>query len=204
MANVTKGGFRPWGTFTGGQGVYPQPMRAEVASGYATALCKFDPIKRVADGTVELAANGNTDILGIAVGFSYVQDGKRKFANRVPASTTFSPSTVGSQNATYVHYIPATPDVIFVVDADDGTTVTTVAGAENLIGENADHATGTGDTVTGVSGAALDISDHKTTTAQWRIVGPVRSPDNDVTSTRAKYLVACNEGGLHGYTTSGV
>lgn len=202
MANQLQGGIRPWGTFAGGEGNYPAPRRAEIASGYSTALFRYDPIKRLSDGTVAVAAAGDTDILGVAIGFSYVTGGKRKRSNTVPASTTFSPSTVGSANASYCFFVACTPDVIFSVETN--ASVASVAAAENLVGENADHVAGTGDANTGVGAYLLDLSSKATSTAQWRIFDVMRTSDNDVLSTRFKLLVACNEGSHPFYTTSGV
>lgn len=215
MPNVSKGGFRPWGTISGGEGVFPSPLRGEVANNYATAICRGDIIIPVSDGTVAVGAAANNGLLlGVAIGFSHVRsDGKRYYAPRIPANTTFTPTTVGSVNASYVDYYALTADLILEVDADEGTTITTIAGAVGLIGENADLAAGTGDTVTGVSGQSLDISTHATTTANFRIIGITGYPTldygipagiNDVTLTRAKYLVVCNEGFLPPFTASGV
>jgi len=204
MANVTKGGFRPWGTFSGGQGVVPSTFTREIASGYGTALFRYQPIKSVSDGTIAAAAAGEV-ILGVAVGYSYVRSGKREPSNTVPASTTFSPTAVGSANASLCHYIWCTPDIIFEADADDGTTVTTLAAAIGLIGNNTDHVVGTGDATTGLSAAAIDISltSGGTNTAQWRIVDVLKSADNDPTLTRWKLLVTCNEGEHPAYTSTG-
>lgn len=214
MANVQLGGFRPWGTFSGGEGVFPRPMRGELASGYSTGVFKYDILTAVSDGTLAVsAAADNGKLIGVAIGASYVKgDGKRYPSDFVPASTTFTPSTVGSVNASWVDYLPLTTDLILAVDADDATTVTTIAAGVGLIQENCDLATGTGDTTTGVGAMLLDISTHATSTCNFRIVGIWNYPiadigvgaDNDLTLTRAKYLVVCNEGILPGYTATGI
>lgn len=207
MANVQYGGFRPWGTRSGGRGVFPSPQVGELANNYATAVFKYDILTAVSDGTLAVsAAADNGKLVGVAMGFSYVTGGKRSPQPYIPANTTFSPTTVGSPNASYVKYIPITPDLIFEVDADDGSTITTVAGAIGLIQENADLATGTGDTGTGIGAMLLDISTHGTATANFRIIGvaPYPTGQNDVTLTRAKYLVICNEGIDPYYTATGI
>lgn len=208
MANILRGGFRPWGTLSGGQGVFPGSKIAELANNYGTAVFKYDILTAVSDGTVAVsAAADNGKLIGVAIGFSYVVSGKRNPMPFIPASTTFSPTTVGSPNASYVEYVPLTADVILECDADDGSTVTTVAGGIGLFEENADLATGTGDSITGVSAMLLDISTHATTTANFRIIGATEYPhftNNDLTLTRAKYLVVCNEGILPPYTASGI
>lgn len=208
MANLQKGGFRPWGTYSGGQGVFPGTKLGELANNYGTSIFRGDIIAAVSDGTVAVAATSdNGKLLGVALGFSYILQGRREPSAYIPASTTFAPTTVGSPNASWVNYIPLTGDLILEVDADDGSTVTTVAGAIGLIGENCDLVAGTGDTTTGVSGMLLDISTHATSTLNFRIVGITEYPhftNNDVTLTRAKYLVVCNEGLLPPYTATGV
>ncbi len=215
MANVTFGGFRPWGSFSGGEGACPHPLVQEVASGYATALGVGDIIIPVSDGTVARAATSdNGKLLGCIIGLSKVVNGKRQPTNYVAASTTFSPTTIGSVNATLVEYIPLTGDFIMEVDADDGTTAATLADNIAMIGENADMTVGNADSTTGVSAYCLDISDHKTATANFRIVGirgynletgmAASLLDYDPTLTRFKFLVTCNEGFLPPYTASGL
>lgn len=215
MANQTNGGFRVWGTVTGGEGAMPTTFVQEVASGYATALGIGDIIIPVSDGTVARGAASNDGLLvGVITGLSYVAGGitiGRSLSNYVPASTTFTPTTVGSANASLVQYVPLTADVILEVDADDGTTATTAATQIAMIGENADLAVGTADAVTGVSGFALDISTHATSAANFRIVGirnytlqaGFSTLDNDPTASRFKFLVVVNEGFWPSYTTTG-
>lgn len=213
MANFTLGGFRPWGTFSGGESVFPRPMVQEVASGYSTQLNKFDIITQVSDGTVaQSAAADNGKLLGVVTGCSYVYQGKRVYSDFIPASTAFTPSTVGSPNASLVEFLPLTGDLIMEVDADDGVTFTTIAGMVGAIGENCDLTTsGTASTTIGLSVMCLDISTHATTTANFRIVGingytaeGLKLLANDPTVTRFKFLVVCNEGLLPPYTATGV
>lgn len=208
MANIQKGGFRAWGTLSGGEGVFPGTKVAELANNYGTAVFRGDILTAVSDGTVAVSATSdNGKLIGVAVGFSYVISGRREPMPCIPASTTFSPTTVGSPNASYVEYLPLTADLILEVDADDGSTITSIATALGVVQENADLVTGTGDSTTGVSGMLLDISTHSTSTFNFRIIGITEYPhmtNNDVTLTRAKYLVVCNEGILPPYTATGV
>jgi len=216
MANVAMGGFRVWGTITGGEGAFPQTFVQEVASGYATALGIGDIIIPVSDGTIARGAAANNDLLyGVITGCSYVAGGitiGRSLSNYIPASTTFTPSTVGSANASLVQFVPLTADVILEVDGNAVLGTATPAGAVAAIGENADLATGTADPVTGVSAFTLDLSTRATTTANFRIVGirnytlqaGFSTLDNDPTVTRFKYLVVCNESFWPSYTATGV
>lgn len=198
MANVTIGGFRAVGTISGSP--LPTPMVREVANNYATALGIGDVLAAATDGTVTVAGTTAGVIIGVATGFSYVTGGKRTYANYLPANTTFSPTTVGSKNASLVEFVPATPDVIFAVQADEGTTFTTIAGQISALQENADLVAGTPDANTGWSTFALDISTHATATFNFRIIGirgyslaGLELGTNDPTSSRFEFLVVCNE-----------
>lgn len=216
MANVSVGGFRPWGTWSGGYGVFPAAKVREVANNYGTAIGTGDIIKALSDGTVAAAANTDTAVMcGVVTGCSYVINGKRELKPVIPASTTFSPTTVGSSNASLVQFIPLTADLIMEVDANDGTTFTTLAGYIGVINENCDLVTGTPDATTGQSAYALNISSHNTTAKNFRVVdirgnytlqnGLLQNlMDNDYTVTRFKLLVTLNQGFFPPFTTSGV
>jgi hypothetical protein len=202
MANTAGSGFRFYKMRNGSSTPYTEVF--PVASAYGTGLFRGDPVKLLSDGTIAVAAAGDTDVLGVACGVPQYKaaDGFVKQGTYLPAST--SHSGLGTPNCSMVRVILAR-DAIFEVDADDGSTVTTVAGALNMVGENANHiATAAGSTTTGLSGYNLDISDHTTGAAQWRIVGVSSAPDNDVTATRAKYLVVLNEGSQPPFSTTGI
>lgn len=209
MANISKGGFRPWGTLSGGEGVFPGTKTVEVASNYGTSIYRYDILTAVSDGTVAQSATAdNGKLFGVAVGFSYVISGRREPMPYLPANTTFTPSTVGSPTASYIDMIPLTADLILEVDGNAAAPTPTAAGVIGLIGENCDLSTATsGDTTTGVSGMTLDLSTHATATFNFRIIGITEYPhltNNDVTLTRCKFLVVCNEGVLPPYTPTGV
>lgn len=216
MANQTGGGFRVWGTVTGGEGAMPTSFVSEVANNYATALGIGDIIIPVSDGTVARGAAANNDLLlGVITGCSYVAGGitvGRSLSNYIPANTTFSPTTVGSANASLVQWVPLTSDVILEVAGNAAAPTPTAAGVIGLIGENCDLATGTANATTGVSAFALDLSTHATTTANFRIVGirnytllgGFSTLDNDPTVTAFNFLVVCNESFWPSYTATGV
>lgn len=189
--NMQKNGFRYSGSVFA-ENVTPRLIPCQVASAYGTALFKGDPVKRLSDGTVAQAAAGSDSIFGVVAGVKYRNaDGNMVEKDYVPASTTYTPDS----QRTIVYVIPATPYTIFEVDADDGSSITTVANARLLPWENCDHVfTTTGNTSTGMSGVQLDISTHATTALQWRLydIAPYAS-GNDVTQTLAKYLVICNK-----------
>jgi hypothetical protein len=80
------------------------------------------------------------------------------------------------------------PDLVFEIQED------AVGGAlaATEVGENADLVVAAGSAYTGRSGMQLDSSDHKTATAQLRILGFVQRPDNAI-GANAKVLVSINE-----------
>ena len=63
------------------------------------------------------------------------------------------------------------------------------------VGLATDIVVGTGSTITGASAVELDSSDTGTAAGQFRILGLVRSPDNEI-GTDAKWLVVINESQL--------
>lgn len=210
MANVTFGGYRAVGTLSGAP--IPTPMVREVANNYGTAIGIGDVLSAVSDGTVAVAATAdNGKLIGVSTGVSWVQSGRRVMTAPVPASTTFTPTTVGSPNATLVEFVPCTPDVIFAVQADEGTTFATIATQISAIQENCDMTVGTPDSSTGMSTFCLDISTHGTATANFRIIG-IRGYSleglqlglNDPTASRFEFLVVCNESVWPTGTATGV
>lgn len=219
MANVTIGGYRAVATLSGAP--LPQPLVRPVANNYGTQINKGDWIQSLSDGTVSQAGAGNsTGLVGVALGFSYIQSGgtvsgRRVVGDFLPANTTFSPSTVGSPQESLCLYMPGIADIIWEVDAN-GTTSNTVAGRVGLIGENCNLViTGTPSTTVGNSCMFLDDSTHGTSAAQFRIIGiPGYTLENglditqagmgDPTLSHCKFLVTLNQGFLPPYTTTGI
>lgn len=202
MANSAKGGFR-WQGERNAPGSQPRVEIMPVANNNTTAIFKGDLVKRVNDGTIVAITTATDAIYGVADGVEQYWDGTglRK-GNYLPAATTFSPTTVGSERESLVRVIVCTPgSTILECDADDGSTITTLAAAQDVVGENCEAiVSGTGDTTSGISGHLLDISTNATTAALGlRIIGIKGGSggrgqvDNDVTATRAKYLVVVND-----------
>ncbi len=60
-----------------------------IASGYATALGKGDPVKLASDGTIEKATNDTADSIGVFIGVQYTDSlGEPQYSNLWAASTT--------------------------------------------------------------------------------------------------------------------
>lgn len=212
MANQNSGGFRLWGTLSGGQGASPAAFVSELANNYGTAINKGDPIIPVSDGTVAIAAVNSTTLLGVVTGCSYVVGGKRIGSDFVPASTVISPTTVGSPGASLVQWIPFTPDTVWEIDGATAAQ-TTLAANLGLIGNNAPFTFNslTASTTLGVSVACLAVASAGTGADQFRILSipgytleGLQLIDQDFTVARFRFLVVCNQGFLPSYTTSGI
>ena len=201
MANVALGGFR-WVKSRNGSQKQPNVEILPVASGYSTAICRGDALKRVSDGTVAVATAGNSvDFICDGVE-QYVSAGVLTKGNRVPASVTFTPSTVGSPNETRIRCIPVRGGV-FEVDCD--TAVADIAAAQTLVGNNADHVATAGSSTTGRSGHVLNTaSGTGTATATFRITEVSKRLDNDVASANWKVFVIANESNEPEMTATGV
>lgn len=128
------------------------------------------------------AAAGNT-IRGVIVGFLPNQSNLSQSHN--PASTA------------RIALVVDAPDVVFEVQEDSVTS--TLAVAE--VGQNVDLIVGAGNATTGTSAMEIDSTTHVSATAQLRVLGLAKRPDNNLGSF-AKWLVLINE---HEFkTTTGV
>lgn len=185
MANIIRGGFRP---------LYPgkyNARRYEVDSGYGTALFPGDVVTLVTAGTVQAASAGGADlILGVVAWATYVSGGVRVYGSYIPASTTYSPTTRFSKNASYVG-VWDDPEIEYVA------SVSTVASAATLgaaLGANADILATAGDTIYRRSNHQIDGSTINTGTLRFRIVDIMRDPAQDNTAVNARAIVRIDEG----------
>lgn len=122
--------------------------------------------------TVAQAAAGNA-IRGVVVGI--VPDTEASTVYRVASTLRYV-------------LVADDPDLVFEVQEDSAGGALTA----DEVGENADIVVAAGSTVTGRSGMELDSSDHKTATAQLRILRLVPRADNEI-GTNAKWEVMINE-----------
>jgi hypothetical protein len=158
-----------------------------------------DPVKLVSDGTVALAAAGDS-IYGVITGVAPYYDGTTMvFNNKLPGGTTYGSVL---ERTSYVYVLPVA-GLVFEVDCDENTTATTQAAYTAFIEENCDLSLNA-DATTKQARPLLDISTHVTTTAQWRIYDLSRRIDQDFSGTRVKLLVVCNEVQQAPYVTTGV
>ena len=169
MANSdTPYGFKPTGKMYG-----LEPF--EVDASNATAFFRGDAVNAEADGNVGPAAAGATSIIGACVGSNAVS---------YTTKASLAASTAGTVMCAW-H-----PDQIYLVQTQTGDTV-----AQTMLFSNQDHVAGAGSTVTGLSGHELNTGTQTTTNGgSWKVIGFLRSEDNDTTAANAKAKAILNTG----------
>ena len=132
---------------------------------------------------VQLAGAGDR-VLGIAVGVEYRNAaGEVVFGKYWPAST----STFNAEGATI--HVSDQKGVVYAVQQDSDSRTP----AQSDVFENFDLiSTHTGSSVTGMSKMELDTSTGTTATCQFRQIGFVPAPNNEI-GAYAKVLVIVNE-----------
>ena len=152
----------------------------------ASAIFFQDPVEMAATGTITVAAASDT-LLGSLTGvfFTDASTEKPTFANHLNASNT----------ATDIKgFVADDPYERFEVQADGATAAADV-------GLNADIVYAAGSSPDYVSKVELQTSDQKTGTAQLRILGISKDPDNNTAgSANVNLVVMINEHFLKGTT----
>jgi hypothetical protein len=189
-ANFARDGFSFYKP-KGAQG-FVEPVPCQVATAYGTALYVGQPVQWVSDGSVALSAANSGSIYGVITAILQYRNADGvlvRNARYLPASTSY---TADSERSMVM--VAQADTAYFVVDGDDATSLTTIANARAVVGENADHIFGTADTSLGLPATSLDISTHAVTaTLQWRIEGILEQPGNDVVlKTAARFVVSAN------------
>jgi|TARA_R100000482_G_C5105971_1_gene138036 hypothetical protein len=163
-------GGAPW---TGGQSRY------RIAANYGTSIFQGDMVMQVTGGTVEIHADGGTvPIVGVFNGCQYTDPttGEQVFSNYYPASTNASD---------IIAFIIDDPMVVFEVQANAAFPIADLFGNFDIVYTTA------GSTVTGISGAELNVSDGGTgTTLSVKAIDISEDPENsDVSSANTNVLV---------------
>ena len=170
MRPVKMIGGAPW---TGGQSRY------RIAANYGTSIFQGDMVMQVTGGTVEIHADGGTvPIVGVFNGCQYTDPttGEQVFSNYYPASTNASD---------IIAFIIDDPMVVFEVQANAAFPIADLFGNFDIVYTTA------GSTVTGISGAELNVSDGGTgTTLSVKAIDISEDPENsDVSSANTNVLV---------------
>lgn len=208
--NAVRYGFR-WQRSAGvasGLGA-PDPRRVAVASAYQAApgavnchLWPGDPVTKLSDGTVQLAATGG-QIDGVIVGIGPYYNatiGAMAFADFLPGGTTYGTNL---DRTSYV-WIVDPGLAVFECCCDENTTATTRAAYQAFVGENVDHIL-VPVTATAKATPLLDISTHATTnTLAWRIIDIPLRPEIDFSGLNVPLLVMPNVVGQAAFQITGV
>ena len=131
--------------YTGGQSRY------RIANNYGTNIFQGDLVMQVTGGGVEIHADGGTvPIVGVFNGCTYTDPTTNEpvFSNYYPASTAA---------ADIIAFIIDDSNVVFEIQADDTFPVADLFGNFDIVYTTA------GSTVTGISGAELDVTTGATT-----------------------------------------
>ena len=159
--------------YSGGQ------RRYRIAANYGTAIHQGDMVMQVTGGTVEIHADGGTvPIVGVFNGCQFTDPttGEQVFKNHYPASTNASD---------IIAFIVDDPNVVFEVQANAAFPIADLFGNFDIIYTNSSS------TLSGVSGAELDVSTGATTAGlPLKCIDISQDPDNsDVSSANTNVLV---------------
>jgi len=185
MANKDSAfGLKPIGKV--GQNRDNQGLSEYSIAASATAIYFNDPVELAATGTITVAAATDA-LLGSLNGvfFTDASTSKPTYANHLNASNTATD---------IVGFVSDDPYERFEIQADGATAAADV-------GLNADFVYAAGSSPDYVSQVELDTSDQKTGTAQLRIIGISKDPDNNTAgSANVNLVVTINEHFLKGTT----
>lgn len=206
--NAIRYGFKWMRSLGGaaGSGIY-EPRRVAVASGYQAApgatnchLWPGDPVTKIGDGTVTLAAAAG-QIDGIIVGIGPYYNGvTMTFGDFLPGNTVYGTNL---DRTSYVWIVD--PGLqLFEAIVNDNTTCVQRSDYQAVVGENVNHIL-VPDATAFKATPKLNISGHaNTNTLQWRIVDIPLRPEIDFTGLNVPLLVTANVVGQAPFQTTGV
>lgn len=209
MANISKiRGFTPV-KHTNGSPYNGQANIYFVPASDGTALFVGDPVKLLADANAQgvqqvTKATAGAAVLGVVVGVINTKldpiAGGMTGGSISIDTPVYRPASTGQ----YV-LVCDSPDVVYEVEASTGANAA-YSFAVADVGLNADLTTVAGSTTTGTSAASLNMAGAaNTATLQWKILGVVQRPDNEITGQYTKVLVKINNAQMGAGTgTAGV
>lgn len=189
MANVDRpNGAIPVGTLSGSP--VSGALRLYECDSSAANIFPGDFVKLEADGKVDVAAAGDTELVGVCVGILPWMPAK------VNGITSHNIST-GNVNLMLKYHVTGSAGMVLVAEGvdvlyemqEDGDTSDL---AVTSIGANVDLLATAGSTTTGLSQMEIDSSSLTTATAQLRIVDIVDRPDNEI-GDFCRWVVRINE-----------
>lgn len=148
-----------------------RPTAMTITSGYATGILQNQPVKIVADGSIEAAAAGDR-FIGTFMGVEYTATatGRRTYSNQWTASTT---------GTDIVAYVTLDPSIVYEIQSNAALTLAD-------IGEQFDFSAASGSTTTGLSSQTLNVA-STAANAGLRLIGITPGPDNAYGDT---YVIA--------------
>ena len=161
------------GAYTGGQSRY------RIAANYGTSIFQGDMVAQVTGGGIEVHADGGTvPIVGVFNGVQYTDPTTKEqvYSNYYPASTNASD---------LIAFVIDDPNVVYEIQADAAFPVADLFGNFDIV------YTSSGSTVTGISGAELEVSTGATgTSLPIKAIDISEDPENnDISSANTNVLV---------------
>lgn len=137
-----------------------------IISGFATNIFQFSPVRiDDATGALQPAVAGAENVLGVFAGVEFTgTDGRRRVGNNWEANQ------VGTE---IVAYYVGDPLMVYEIQGDGPVL-------QANVGDMGDYTALTGNTTTGLSSVALDVSSLGNAAATLRVVGVNPAPDNVV------------------------
>ena len=185
-------GMRPL-KMIGGAPFHGGQSRYRIAANYGTAIFQGDMVAQVTGGNIEVHADGGTvPIVGVFNGCRFTDPTTKKetFSNFYPASTNASDIEA---------FIIDDPNVIFEIQANAAFPIADLFGNFDIV------YTSSGSTVTGISGAELNVSDGATTaTLSLKAIDISQDPENSDVSSDATNVQVVIQNHIFGQKSAGL
>lgn len=138
-----------------------RPNVGTITTGYATTIYQNQPVKIVADGSIEAAAAGDR-FCGSFMGVEWTDsDGKRRVSNKWTASTA---------GTDIVAYFTRDPSIVYEIQSNAALN-------QDDIGEQFDFTAASGNATTGLGTQMLDVA-STAANAGMRLLGISSGADN--------------------------
>lgn len=153
-----------------------RPFAMTIASGYAANVFQNQPVKIDADGTLVVAAAGDT-FIGTFQGVEWTDsDQRRRISNK------WTTGTVGTE---VVAYVTIDQTITYQIQSNAALAIAD-------IGKQYDFSAAAGNTTTGLSSQSLNVA-SSAANAGLRLIGIVSGPDNNWGDTYVNALVQISE-----------
>ena len=175
------------GAYTGGQSRY------RIAANYGTSIFQGDMVAQVTGGGIEVHADGGTvPIVGVFNGVQYTDPTTKEqvYSNYYPANTNASD---------LIAFVIDDPNVVYEVQADAAFPVADLFGNFDIV------YTSSGSTVTGISGAELEVSTGATgTSLPIKAIDISEDPENDDVSSANTNVLVVIQNSIYGVKGAGL